>query len=159
VTVILRQKFIGTALAGLVTSAVLAMITPGAAYAASQFASKNNFDNTSRTCDAIVGVSDETTSGSVEVYGGFSCQTGTGLWNQPEAATIRVRLFMNGQEVIQSKKTLATCIKVSGLKVTCSTDSHQVTYPDNSGNQQFYGKIEIVSFSGNATLTTPSITT
>ncbi len=137
---------------------VLATSLPGTAHAASQFADKDGFDR-SRRCDAIVGVSDETTSGKVEVFGGFSCPSDQRLWNMPEATTIRVRIFMNGQEVIQSKKTLKTCKTVNGLKLTCQSDSHQVSFPDDSSNDRFYGRMEITSFSGTVTLTTGTITT
>ncbi|XVU24082.1 hypothetical protein ACQPZJ_43735 [Actinoplanes sp. CA-054009] len=152
----MRSRFVRHALAISAAGVVAAVAMPGQALAASQFASKNGFD-TSKKCDAIVGVSDETTSGKIEVYGGFSCPTGYGLANQPEKATIRVRLFQNGQEVVQSKRSMPDCSGTTSIRKTCSSESHQVTYPDNSGTQTFYGKIEIVSFSGTVTLTTPTI--
>jgi hypothetical protein len=72
-------------------------------------------------------------------------------------ATIRVRIFENGQEVIQSKRTLPDCSHAS-IHKTCSSESYQVTFPDYSSSDKFYGKMEIVSFSGTVTLTTPTIT-
>ncbi|MCM4083645.1 hypothetical protein [Paractinoplanes hotanensis] len=141
----------------IIAGAAVIVSVPEAAAAASRLASEDGFDRTG-ACDAIVGVSDETSSGNIEVYGGFSCPTDSGLWNTPEPTTIRVRLFRNGNEIIQSKKNSATCFTGAGVEWTCSTDSHSVTYPDYSGNDSFYGRIEIVSFSGNSTLTTGSIT-
>lgn len=150
------NNFVYRAVAVSAVGFALAAVIPGPAFAASKFASKDNFDR-SRKCDAILGVSDETTSGKVEAYGGFSCPTGSGLPNTPEKTTIRVRLFMNGQEIVQSKKTSATCNTGSSFPVTCSTDSHQVTYPDYSSTDTFYAKMEIDSFGGNVTLTTGTI--
>jgi hypothetical protein len=146
------KKSIIAALAGL----ALVAVVPGQAMAASKFANKDGFDSSKR-CDAILGVSDETTSGKVEVFGGFSCPTGYGLANQPEKATIRVRLFENGQEVVQSKRTLKDCSKAS-IKKTCSSESHQVTWPDDAKkSEKYYGVMEIVSFSGTVTLKTATI--
>jgi hypothetical protein len=136
----------------------LAVAVPGTAQAASKFANKAGFDHSKR-CDAIVGVSDETSSGKVEVFGGFSCPTGSGLFNQPEPTTIRVKIFRGNQEVIQSKKNVASCKQVGGKWFTCSSDSHQVTYPDATSSNTFYGQMEITSFSGSVTLTTGKITT
>jgi len=153
-----RRRLVRWGLAAVVAGTVLATAVPGSALAASKFASKDSFD-TSKTCDAIVGVSDETTSGKIEVFGGFSCPTGFGLANQPEVATIRVRLFENGQEVVQSKRNMPTCSTVNGIKKTCSSESHQVTWPDDPNkSESYYGKIEIVSFTGTVTLTTGTIT-
>ncbi|WP_189082853.1 hypothetical protein, partial [Mangrovihabitans endophyticus] len=127
------------------------------ASAASAFDSRDNWDR-SGECDAILGVSDETSDGEVEVFGGFSCPDPPGgLWNSPEPTTIRVRLFRNGSEIIQSKKSEKTCKNVGGVAMTCRTDSHSVSYPDYSSSDSFYGKMEIVSFGGTVTLTTGSI--
>jgi hypothetical protein len=137
---------------------ILATSVPGAAHAASKFANKDGFDR-SGGCDAILGVSDETTPGKVEVFGGFSCPTDSGLWNMPEVTTIRLRIFQDGQEVIQSKKALKSCKTVKGTKWTCATDSFELTFPDYSSSDSFYGKMEISSFGGSVTLTTGAITT
>lgn len=137
------------------TSVTAFAATP--ASAAESSAGQNGFDRTG-TCDSIVGISDSTTSGKIEVFGGFSCPTSGGLLNTPTVTTIRVRLFRNGTEIIQSKKNSATCFAKSGANWTCSTDSHSVTYPDASSSDKFYGRLEIVSFSGNSTVTTGTIT-
>jgi hypothetical protein len=153
-----RRTLVRSAIAALLAGlAALVTLLPGSAHAASEFANKDGWDKSGK-CDAIVGVSDETTNGTVEVYGGFSCPTGTGLWNQPEKATIRVRIFQNGKEIIQSKKTLKDCQHLKA-KVTCSSDHHEITYPDYAGTDKFHGQMEIVSFGGTVTLTTPTIKT
>ena len=130
----------------------MAAFVPSPAYAASSSASRDNF---AQHCDAQVHVSDRTAAGKVETFGGFSCPTGTGLFNEPEQATIVVMIIRNGTEVIRSYKGLATCYK----PFTCSTESHSVTYPDYSTNDRFRGRIQITSFSGSVTLTTGEITT
>jgi hypothetical protein len=141
---------------GLVGAVLSAVALPGSAFAATESSTKNNWDR-SRGCDAVVSVSDVTTSGKVEVYGGFACPSNSGLWNQPEGATIRVKLFVNDQEILQSKKALKTCKTVSGIKWTCHSDSHQVAITDDSGTDRFRGEMQIVSFSGTVTLATPTI--
>jgi hypothetical protein len=151
-----RNRLVRRAVAVSALGIALATVVPGQALAASKFANKNNFD-TPRKCDAVVGVSDETSSGKIEVFGGFSCPTGLGLANMPEKATIRVRLFEDGQEVVQSKRTMPDC-NSGRLRITCSSESHQVTWPDARASAKYYGKMEIVSFSGKVTLTTPTIT-
>jgi hypothetical protein len=146
---------VATVVAGL---AAVMILPPSSAFAASKVASKDGFDN-SGLCDAIVAVSDETTSGSVEVFGGFSCPTGYGLWNQPVGSTIRVKIFRNGKEIIQSKKAVPTCTYIGAVRVTCSSDSHQVKYPDYPGKDSFRGEMEIVSVGGTVTLKTSTIKT
>jgi hypothetical protein len=132
----------------------IALVSPaGPAYAASASAGKNNFQ---RECDAQVHVSDATSSGNVEVFGGFACPTGTGLWNNGVASTIKVIIIRNGVEIKNSTFTCPSCIEKFW---TCSSESWQVTYPDYASTDRFKGKMVITSLGGSVTLTTGEIRT
>ncbi|MEU8409350.1 hypothetical protein AB0C19_24405 [Micromonospora sp. NPDC048842] len=141
------------AVAGIVsaTAAVGLISTP--AYAASSVAGKDGWDK-SRNCDANVVVSDATSSGKIEVYGGFVCPTGTGIINEPQVATIRIIMFRNGDQILQSKKNVTMGKKPFSI----ASDSHAITYPDYSSSDNFYGVMEITSLSGYVRLTTGIIT-
>lgn len=152
----IKRSLTRYAVAVLTAGLALAVSVPGQAMAASKFANKDKFD-TAKLCDAVVGVSDETTTGKIEVFGGFSCKTGFGLANFPEKTTIRVRLFKNGQELLQSKKAVKNCFRFDGVAHSCSSESHQVAFPDDSTSDRYWGKMEIVSFTGRVTLTTKAI--
>jgi hypothetical protein len=120
---------------------------------ASASAGRNNFQ---RECDAQVHVSDTTSSGNVEVFGGFACPTGTGLWNHSVPSTIKVIIIRNGVEIKNSTFTCPSCIEKFW---TCSTESWQVTYPDYASTDRFKGKMVITSLGGSVTLTTGEIRT
>lgn len=132
--------------------AVVLTVAVSPAQAASASAGKDNFAG---ACDAQVHVSDATTFGRVEGFGGFSCPTGVGLLNEPSQATITIMIFRNGVEVIRSHYDIPTCIRPT----TCSTDSHSVTYPDYASTDRFKSRMQITSLSGSVTLTTAEIST
>lgn len=133
-----------------VTSVVLLTATP--ALAASAAASRDNFDRSGQ-CDAVVIVSTNTSFGNVEVFGGFACPTGSGLFNKPLATTIKVMIIRNGAEVIRNTRPLPTC----NDPLTCSSDSNSVTLPNEDGDQSYSGRMEITSPSGHVDLTTDVI--
>jgi hypothetical protein len=137
-----------------VTTAVISLTAAASpALAASSSASRNNFQY---DCDAQVHVSDATSYGDVEVFGGFSCPSGTGLWNHGEPTTIKVIIIRNGVEIQNSTRTCPTCIQKF---YTCSTESWQTKYPDYSSTDRFRGKMIITSLGGSVTLTTGEIRT
>ncbi|MER7894565.1 hypothetical protein ABTX15_32850 [Micromonospora sp. NPDC094482] len=141
-----------TAAAAAITLGLLSFANP--ASAASSVASKKDFDQ-SRRCDANVTVSDVTTYGKVEVYGGFVCPTGSGLFNEPVRATITIQIYRNGVSILRSQKELAFGTR----PLTLSSDFYAITYPDYSSSDRFKGWMQISSLSGSVTLTTGEITT
>jgi hypothetical protein len=143
-----------SAIAVIVTTAMISLAaTTSRALAASSSAGRNNFQG---QCDAQVHVSDATSYGDVEVFGGFSCPTGTGLWNHGVQTTIKVIIIRNGVEIKNSTFTCPTCIQKFW---TCSTESWQTVYPDYSSTDRFRGKMIITSLGGSVTLTTGEIST
>jgi hypothetical protein len=140
----------GVAAALAFTGALVFAASP--AHALSAAASKDNFQG---GCDALVIVSDTTSSGNVEAFGGFSCPAGEGLWNHGVPATIKMILIQNGTEVINSVRTLPTCWEFW----TCRSESWQVKLPDYAGTDRFRGKMVITSLGGSVTLTTGEIRT
>ncbi|WP_148427326.1 hypothetical protein [Micromonospora sp. AP08] len=125
-----------------VACVVVGGFTPSSAQAASASTGRDNFYG---TCDAQVHVSDTTTAGRVEVFGGWGCQV-----DKYFTGTLVCVLYLNGAE----KARVATDLKTS------STEFCAVTYPDYSSTDTFYGKL-IVKGAGstNFTLTTGSIRT
>lgn len=150
----LGSKPVTIALVAALGAAAAVGLTSSPAFAASSTAGKNGFDRSGK-CDANVAVSDVTSYGKVEVFGGFVCPTGSGLFNEPTGATIRVRMYKNGVEILQSLKNVPTGNK----PFTISSDFHAITYPDYSSTDRFKGVIEISSLSGSVKLTTGEITT
>ncbi|MFF0776525.1 hypothetical protein ACFYUK_47115 [Nonomuraea wenchangensis] len=130
---------IGVALAMMLFSA-----TP--ASAASSTAGRENFY---RNCDAVLAVSDQTTPGSVEVYGGWGCDATSYFY----PGQIILSLYLNGVEVMHSEKKTPDLSRPQSF-------SHAVTHPDYSTTDYFYGKMTIKGAGGvNFTLTTGKIRT
>ncbi|KIR63360.1 hypothetical protein TK50_21240 [Micromonospora haikouensis] len=100
-------------------------------------------------------ISDVTTSGKVEAYGGFVCPTGSGLFNEPVRATITLQIYRNGVSILRSQKELTFGTR----PYTLASDSYSITYPDYSSSDRFKAWMQISSLSGSVTLTTAEITT
>lgn len=129
------------AAAAVVTLATVGL-TPSLAYAASKSAGRNNFWS---TCDAQVHVSDETTSGKVEVFGGWGCTV-----TKAFTGTLVCIIYVNGREKMRTSVDL----------VTASTKDCAVTYADHSSSDSYYGKLIVKGAGGtNFSLSTGSIKT
>lgn len=130
------------AAAALVTTLLALGFAPSAAHAASSSAGRDNFYH---TCDAQVHVSDGTTAGKVEVFGGWGCRT-----DQVFVGTLVCIIYVNGAEKLRTSVDL----------VVASTKDCSVSYPDYSSSDSFLGKLIVKGAGGvNFTLTTGSIRT
>jgi hypothetical protein len=121
---------------------ILATATP--ALAADKGAYRDNFNG--RGCDAQVYVSDTTTSGKVEAFGGFSCPSSVQL-----IGNVTAILYRNGKEV---------CSK--GRHFSLASTSHaECAVTDSSGSQKWKAKLRVATpgTSGSVTITTGEITT
>ncbi|GIH07098.1 hypothetical protein Rhe02_51650 [Rhizocola hellebori] len=127
-----------TVLAALVSTAMPAS-------AVSSGNSKNNFF---RECSATVVVSDTTTPGKVEGYGGWGCAATSGFC----PGYLVVTISYNGQEVIRTQKNTGP--------LTCPTTwSASVTYPDWSTVDGYRASIIVKGPYTNFTLWTGTIYT
>ncbi|SHN47205.1 hypothetical protein [Cryptosporangium aurantiacum] len=124
-------------------STVVALVLTGSgANAASSSVGKNNFYG---TCDAQAHVSDATTSGKVEVFGGWGCQV-----NKYFTGTLVCAIWVNGSEKFRTTKDI----------LLASSRDCAVTYPDYSSSDSYVGKVIIKGQGGtNFTLTTGAIRT
>ena len=123
----MRRKYIATALFGCAAAVgVIATATP--AYALDAGAYRDNFNG--RSCDALVYVSDTTSSGKVEAFGGFSCPSNVKLIGH-----LTVVLYRNGTQV---------CSSGHGYNLV-TTDSEQCAITDNSGNQRWKARLRITT--------------
>jgi hypothetical protein len=116
--------------------------TPSSAHAASKSVGRNNFYG---TCDAQAHVSDDTTPGKVEVFGGWGCQVGKYF-----SGTLVCIIYVNGVEKMRTSTDITTA----------TTKDCAVTYLDNRSSDSYYGKMIVKGVGGtNFTLKTGAIKT
>lgn len=140
---VIRKALTSTAVLG--SAAVIGMLVAATpAHAADTGAYRDNFNG--RGCDAQVYVSDTTTSGKVEAFGGFACPSRVKLIGH-----INVFLFKNGKQV---------CKNGHGYNLE-STAHAQCAVTDSSGSQKWKARIQLVTpdSSGGVSLTTGEIST
>ncbi len=139
---------VGTAVRAGVVGALAAALVAAAAGPAAAASSSAGRDNFWRNCDASVTVSDATSPGDVEVYGGWACATGTHF--QPSSITMI--LYYQGREVKRSKKSSPSLESVSNL-------AHWIAYPDWSSRDAYHGAMLVEGPGVKFTLTTRTIRT
>jgi len=137
----LRRLGKGAAIAAVAMAGVALGAAP--AHAADTGAYKDNFNG--RGCDALVYVSDTTSSGKVEAFGGFNCAQSVRL-----IGTAVVTLIRDSKEVCH--KTVNYSL-VSTIDAACAVS-------DPGGNQKWYAKLRLVTSdtTGGVMLTTGKIT-